>query len=64
VGIGSNKHVVGLDAMISLFSSSCPIVVKRFSCSRGAIKAQGKIDFSVHHHPLNLPNPKLKLMRA
>ncbi len=26
---GSNKHVVGLDAVISLFSSSCPIVVKR-----------------------------------
>ncbi len=27
VGTGSNKHVVGLDAVISLFSSSCPIVV-------------------------------------
>ncbi len=24
VGTGSNKHVVGLDAVISLFSSSCP----------------------------------------
>ncbi len=30
VGTGSNKHVVGLDAVISLFSSSCPIVVKEF----------------------------------
>ncbi len=26
VGTGSNKHVVGLDAVISLFSSFCPIV--------------------------------------
>jgi len=26
VGIGSNKHVFGLDAVISLFSSSCPIL--------------------------------------
>ncbi len=35
VGTGSNKHVVGLDAVISLFCSSCPIVVKhcRFSLS-------------------------------
>jgi len=32
-GVGSNKHVVGLDAMIRLFSSSCPIVVKRCSYS-------------------------------
>ncbi len=29
VGTGSNKNVVGLDAVISLFSSSCPIVVKQ-----------------------------------
>ncbi len=29
VGIGSNKHVVGLDAVISLFSSSCLIVVNQ-----------------------------------
>ncbi len=28
VGTGSNKHVVGSDAVISSFSSSCPIVVK------------------------------------
>ncbi len=26
VGTGSYKHVVGLDALISLFSSSCPIL--------------------------------------
>ncbi len=26
VGTGSNRHVVGLDVVISLFSSSCPIV--------------------------------------
>ncbi len=31
MGTGSNKHVVGLDAVISLFSSSCPIVVKQCS---------------------------------
>ncbi len=31
VGTGSNKHVVGLDVVISLFSSSCPIVVKHSS---------------------------------
>ncbi len=36
VGTGSNKHVVGLDAVISLFSSSCPIVVKHSSFSLGA----------------------------
>ncbi len=28
VGTGSNKLVVGLDAVISLFSSTCPIIVK------------------------------------
>ncbi len=37
MGTGSNKHVVGLDAVISLFSSSCPIVVKHRSFSLGAI---------------------------
>ncbi len=37
VGTGSNKHVVGLDALISLFSSSCPIVVKQCSFSLGAM---------------------------
>ncbi len=30
VGTGSNKHVVGLVAVISLFSSSCPVFVKIF----------------------------------
>ncbi len=35
VGTGSNKHVVGLDAVLSLFSSSCPIVVKQLSFSFG-----------------------------
>ncbi len=33
VGTGSNRHVVGLDAMIRLFSSSCPIVVNQCSSS-------------------------------
>ncbi len=37
MGTGSNKHVVGLDAVISLFSSSCPIVVKHCSFSLGAV---------------------------
>ncbi len=37
VGTGSNKHVVGLDAVISLFSSSSPIVVKQCSFSLGAM---------------------------
>ncbi len=36
VGTGSNKHVVGLDAVIRLFSSSCPIVVKNCCISLGA----------------------------
>ncbi len=31
MGTGSNRHVVGLDAVISLFSSSRPIVVKHCS---------------------------------
>ncbi len=37
VGSGSNKHVVGLDAVISLFKSSCPIVVKHCRFSFGAM---------------------------
>ncbi len=37
VGTGSNKHVVSLDAVIILFSSSCPIVVKQCSFSLGAM---------------------------
>ncbi len=44
VGTGSNKHVVGLDAVISLFSSSCPIVVKQFSFSFGAMNEAGVLD--------------------
>ncbi len=36
VGTGSNKHV-GLDAVISLFSSSCHIVVNHCSFSLGAM---------------------------
>ncbi len=37
MGTGSNKHDVGLDAVISLFSSSCPIVVKQCCFSLGAM---------------------------
>ncbi len=37
VGTVSNKHVVGLDAVISLFRSSCPIVVKQCSFSLGVM---------------------------
>ncbi len=41
---GSNKHVVGLDAVISLFSSSCPIVVKQCSFSLGAMNEAEVLD--------------------
>ncbi len=44
VGTGSNKHVVGLDAVISLFSSSCPIVVKHCSFSLGAMNEAEVLD--------------------
>ncbi len=44
VGTGSNKHVVGLDAVISLFSSSCPIVVKQCSFSLGAMNEAEVLD--------------------
>ncbi len=44
VGKGSNKHVVGLDAVISLFSSSCPIVVKHCSFSLGAMNEAEVLD--------------------
>ncbi len=37
VGTGSNKHVVGLDAVISLFSSSCPVVIKHCCFSLSAM---------------------------
>ncbi len=41
---GSNKHVVGLDAVISVFSSSCPIVVKHCSFSLGAMNEAEVLD--------------------
>ncbi len=44
VGTGSNKHVVGLDAVISLFSSFCPIVVKQCSFSLGAMNESEVLD--------------------
>ncbi len=44
VGKGSNKHFVDLDAVISLFSSSCPIVVKQCSFSLGAMNKADVLD--------------------
>ncbi len=44
VGTESNKHVVGLDAVISLFSSSCPIVVKHCTFSLGAMNEAEVLD--------------------
>ncbi len=44
VGTGSNKHVVGLDAVISLFSSSCPTVVKHSNFSLGAMNEADVLD--------------------
>ncbi len=44
MGTGSNKHVVGLDAVISLFSSSCPIVVKQCSFSLGVMNEADVLD--------------------
>ncbi len=44
VGTGSNRHVVGLDAVISLFSSSRPIVVKHCSFSLGAMNEAEVLD--------------------
>ncbi len=44
VGTGSNRHVVGLDAVISLFSSSCPIVVKHSNFSLGAVNEAEVLD--------------------
>ncbi len=44
VGTGSNKHVVGLDAVISLFSSFCPLVVKQCSFSLGAMNKAEVLD--------------------
>ncbi len=44
VGRESIKHVVGLDAVISLFSSSCPIVVNHGSFSLGAMNEAEVLD--------------------
>ncbi len=44
VGTESNKHVVGLDAVISLFSSSCPIAVKHCNFSLGAMNEAEVLD--------------------
>ncbi len=44
VGTGSNRHVVGLDAVIRLCSSSCPIVVKHCSFSLGAMNEAEVLD--------------------
>ncbi len=44
MGTGSNKYVVGLDAVISLFSSSCTIVVKHCSFSLGAMNEAEVLD--------------------
>ncbi len=43
MGTGSNKHV-GLNALISLFSSSCPIVVKHCSFSLGVVNEAEVLD--------------------
>ncbi len=44
VGTGSNRHVVGLHAVISLFSSSRSIVVKHCSFSLGAMNEAEVLD--------------------
>ncbi len=44
MGTGSNKHVVGLDAVMCLFSSTCPIVVKHSSFSLGAMHEAEVLD--------------------
>ncbi len=44
MGTGSNEHVVGFDAVISLFSSSCLIVVKHCIFSLGAINEAEVLD--------------------
>ncbi len=44
VSTGSNKHVVGLDAVIHLFSSSCPIFVKQLSFYLGAMNEAEVLD--------------------
>ncbi len=44
VGTGSNRHVVGLYAVISLFSSSRPVVVKHCSFPLGAMNEAEVLD--------------------
>ncbi len=44
VGTGSNRHVVGLDAVICLFSCSYPIVEKHSSFSLGAVNEAEVLD--------------------
>ncbi len=44
VGTGSNKHVVVLDAVMCLFSSTCPIVVNHSSFSLGAMNEAEVLD--------------------
>ncbi len=44
VGTGSNRRVVGLDAVIRLFSTSCPIVVKHCSFYLGAMNEAEVLD--------------------
>ncbi len=44
VGTGSNKHVVGLDAVVCLFSSSCPTVLKQCSFSLCAMNEAEVLD--------------------
>ncbi len=44
MGTGSNEHVVGLDTVIKIFSSSCPIVVKHCSFSSGATNEAEVLD--------------------
>ncbi len=44
MGIGSNKHVVGLEAVMCFFSSSCSIVVKQCSFSLGALNEAEVLD--------------------
>ncbi len=44
VGTGSNRHVVGLDVLISLFSSSYPIVEKHCNFSLGVVNEAEVLD--------------------
>ncbi len=59
VGTGSNRHVVGLDVVISLFSSSCPIVEKHCSFSLGAVNEAEVTTQHWSSDPDYQPNQKL-----